>query len=155
QQALERIIAAGQSITVVNPASSYVAGPLKSAAVQPTVAWLVFSPYQMNQINFSQQLSVYATVTVPAPPAVIMMNSKAKAAPGTGYKFTNGYFQGDAGSGNSYTVNNQMDGYNLYFGLAQSAEINGKQATSPLNAIAVLQGQQAMLKPLGQISIFL
>jgi hypothetical protein len=149
--AVQRINAAGQAVTLVQGVSSYVSG----ASVQPAVAWVVFQPFEMNQIQWASEFLVYATVTAPQPGAVVMLNSITRAAAGWTYTFEDGQFNGADGQGVAYNVVNQMSGYEMYFGLAQMVEVNGQEATCPLDAVPVLLGQEGTFQPTGEFSIFL
>jgi len=154
-ESLQKIYHAGQSVTIVNAVSSYVASMLASA--NAAVAWLAFRPLQQNLVAWDPRPQIYATVTQPAPLATILINSITGQPAQTGalYTFAQGFFSGASGQGLTYNAANQMSGYNIYLGLAQQANVNGQQVIAPQNTTPVLQGQQAMFTPQQQISIFL
>jgi len=129
-----------------------------NAFVPPAVAWLVFSPFQQNTIAWSDEYYLYATVTPLQQPNVILINSMTAGSANMNslYAFNQAQFIGSAGgNGAVYAVTNQMSGPQLYFGLAQQAQINGSTEIGPLTAVSVLLGQSIQFNPNAQVSIFL
>lgn len=155
ENGLNTITNANQSVTLVQS----VVSAAETLAVAPpaVVAWLAFQPLENNQIVWSASYYLYATTTALQTNAVIEFNSQTAAAaqPGWIYTFTQGQFNGSAGTGSSYNLSNQTQGSAFGFGLAVSATVNGTTAFAPLNAAPVLYNEEAFFTPQDIVSIFL
>ncbi|XXT20092.1 hypothetical protein WME94_00815 [Sorangium sp. So ce429] len=147
KKGLDAIHAAGQSVALVKGGASPGGA---------TVAWLTFQPFQTNQVTWTESYDVYATTTLLAPNAVILVNSKSGSAE-TGWTYTleDGQFTAAAGgvTGAISVANQAQNG--LSFGLLQQALVNNVAVSGPESAIPVLYNQTTFLTPSTTISIFL
>jgi hypothetical protein len=149
---VQAINAAGQFVTFVK---SITSSPAESGNLP--VAWLSFSPFMSNSVKWQESYYLYATTTVITSGATIQETSQtpAPAQEGPIYTFKQGVFTaGTEGSATTYNMLNSQ-GSGLTFGLAQVASVNGTNVTAPLNAVSVLNGENASFTPIETISVFL
>ncbi|UYI78105.1 MAG: hypothetical protein OGM09_13220 [Fusobacterium varium] len=124
------------------------------------VAWVTFQLWGDNKVTWENKYSVYVSETQKQSRAVIEKASWEEAEPKTKmYSFNNGYFMEEEFSGKSpptaYYVKN-----NYYkpetFGLAQSVKVGEKlYEANPINAMTVLNNEQAYFIPVEKIKVFL
>ena len=147
---LQQIYAANQLVTLAKTSSDIPGGfPL---------VWLTFQPFQLNQIVWNEDYSLYVTGTPLTLGSVITINSLTNGPAQLGwlYAFKSGFFQGQEGQGVNYSAANQTSSTNpLGFGLAQSANVNGVSVLSPVNAVSLPVNQQVAFTPQEKVSIFL
>jgi len=149
---VQAINAAGQFVTFVK---SITSSPAETGNLP--VAWLSFSPFMSNSVTWQESYYLYATTTVITSGATIQETSQtpAPAQEGPIYTFAQGIFTpGAQGSALTYNMLNSQ-GSTLTFGLAQMATVNGNNATAPLNAVTILNNENASFTPIETISIFL
>jgi hypothetical protein len=147
---LQQIYAAGQSVSLARTPSTAPNGF--------PIVWLTFQPFELNQVIWNEDYSIYATGTPLTPGSVITMNSQTEGAaqPGWSYLFRNGIFEGQRGAGSSYSTSNQMNSTNpLAFGLAQAANVNGVNVLAPVNGVPLPVHEEAKFTPVETVSIFL
>ncbi len=146
---VEQIVKAGQQIVITKQVSP-AAGPL---------AWLSFSPYQSNTVQWEDKYSVYTSQTLVQTGATITQLASRQAVSRTAYGFDNNVFSVAAPhaqlSTGSYEIINQS-GRTLTFGLAQGAQLNGSSlGSSAIYAATLLPGQWLDMTPYENINIFL
>jgi hypothetical protein len=149
---LNQIYNAGQAVTLVK---SVVANPLGSGNLP--IAWVTFQPLEVNLVSWIENYNIYATTTSLVAGATIVQTSVTGAPVLTGwmYTFAEGQFTGAVGgSASTYNMTNEQQGM-FNFGLSQQALVNGTQVMAPLNAIPVLNNEQATFTPEESVSIFL
>jgi len=143
---LQEIYSSGKSVALVQ-------------GTQDTpIIWLIFQPFQANQVIWSGLYSIYATGTALTPGNVVFMNSitDGPAQLGRLYNFQNGIFTATQGTAEGYSVANLTSSPDvLNFGLAQAANVNGVSVLSPLIATPVHFNQMASFTPSSAFSIFL
>jgi hypothetical protein len=112
-----QIVQAGQQIVISKQATP--AGP--------PLAWLAFSPYPSNHIEWQDQYSVYTSETLLQSGATISQLANHTAVGGTAYGFNGDVFSVTAPhstlESGTYEVVNQSR-QTLTFGLAQGASLN-------------------------------
>jgi hypothetical protein len=149
---VQALNAAGQFVTFVK---SITSSPAESGNLP--VAWLSFSPFMSNSVGWQESYYLYATTTPIEPGATIQETSQtpAPAQEGPIYTFQQGVFTaGPEGSAPTYNMMNSQ-GSALTFGLAQTATVNGDNATAPVNAVTILNGENASFTPTETVSVFL
>ncbi|MGN0432465.1 MAG: hypothetical protein ACI4EQ_08945 [Lachnospiraceae bacterium] len=125
------------------------------------VAWVCFSPFMNNTIDWENQFAVYASNTEIQQGAEISKLSDLAATTKVVYEFEQAIFQKPAlaaGLGdNTYAVKNKMSDYDgLTFGLAQDVQVNGVGiANNPINAVFVPYGQAISMTPIERIDVYL
>ncbi|MDF7774509.1 hypothetical protein P1X14_04565 [Sphingomonas sp. AOB5] len=120
-----------------------------------TIAWQMFQPLEMNQIDWSDSYQVYATNTQPLIGAQIEMMATAPAQLGWSYTYADGQFTGSAGGSDpqGVEITNQQDP-ELGLGLVQAASVNNVQVEFPTSFLRVLGGESATITPYETITIF-
>jgi len=127
------------------------------------VAWITFSPFEINDVSWSEEYGLYASCSDVTGQAVIQKSSYvANASEQQLYLFTNGTFNlasTDLSLGeNTYEVKNGMPTTTkmLTFGLAQDVTANGiNYAGKPINAVPVMYNESATFTPHERIKIFM
>lgn len=152
---LNAIYGAGQSIALAKGASSIVDVQYAHVTANRPIAWLVFKPYQVNCVTWTECYAVYASSSPLIAGTPIVANANAAAQTGLVYVLKHGQFT-VAGEGPSdvFTTENQV-GNGLSFGLMQQATVNNVSVTTPLCAQPVLYNQSASMAPTTTLSIFL
>lgn len=122
------------------------------------VAWVSFSPFEKNVVQWEEEYGIYASTTEVQDSATIIKTSAVNpATSGVFYPFETGAFgtpTGDAGK-NNYGIENKYS-QQFTFGMAQSVTANGsKFNASPLNAAQVLSQEKAKFKPIEKVQVFL
>ncbi len=159
-QGLDSIYWAKQAVTIVKDVTAFVM-TAESPRTTPTqeylpVAWLEFQPFENNTVTWTETYQIYASHTVLEAGTAIQQLSNTQVQLGRMYTFKNNTFES--------TPSDQLTTYNLKnaqgspfdFGLSQQAVVNGSQsAFAPLNAIPVLNNQQATFSPIETVYIFL
>lgn len=125
------------------------------------VAWVTFSPFMNNTVEWENQFAVYSSNTEVQQGAKISKLSDLAATTKVMYSFEQAIFQkpemvstvGD----NTYAVKNMMDEYDgLTFGLAQDVQVNGQGIVkSPINAVFLPYQQSITMTPIETIDIYL
>ncbi|KDM90239.1 hypothetical protein [Photobacterium galatheae] len=122
------------------------------------VAWVTFSPFEHNEVSWTEQYGVYASSTQVQNGAEIYKTSAVNPATSeVVYPFENGTFGSPQSGGqtNSYGISNQYS-QGFTFGLAQSVTANGNvYDASPLNAVPVLSKQNAIFTPVEKLEVYL
>jgi hypothetical protein len=123
-------------------------GPAASQDVFPKIAWIVFSPFQNNCIEWSDKYYLYAS-SGSAVPGRLEMNAVSRDVmqPDWSYTFENGAFVSRQGAGKGISLMNNMQAPNLRFGLAQGATVNGVSLFNPLNIVPLLYREEMNLTP--------
>lgn len=125
------------------------------------VAWVCFSPFMNNTIEWENQFAIYASNTDVQHGARISKLSDLAATTKVMYGFEQGVFQRPelaASIGeNSYAIKNLMDEYDgLTFGLAQDVQVNGEGIEkNPINAVFVPYQQSITMTPIETVDIYL
>jgi hypothetical protein len=132
-----------------------------TAERKSAVAWVSFTPFEHNIIDWETDFAIYASSGEVQGGATISKLSEKVGQGQINNIFDSGYFnatQPDNTIGaNSYEVTNQnKDNYKLTFGLAQNVSVNGTTfANNPINAIVVPRGHSALMTPVEEIDVFL
>lgn len=121
------------------------------------IAWLVFSPFQTNLIQWNNEYSFFASSTSIVAGNVIFMNASSSVQSSLLYSFSSDGF--------SVLSTNALQGYfnlkNLQsdlssFGLAQEVEINGAQVgLQAVNMVTILNNQEANFQSSETVCVFL
>lgn len=126
------------------------------------VAWLTFDPMMGNNVSWNEEYEIYASATEMTGGATIKKSSYHAAMCGIRkYIFnTSGYFDEVSCTEdikNAYYMENMYEKNQIMtFGLAQSANVNGKEKTlNPINAMPVAYNNRAHFIPIVRIKIFL
>ena len=153
---LQKIYSAGQFVTLVKSGISDVMARDHNNSETQHVVWIAFQPLETNLVSWIENYYLYATTTVLRFGNTITMNSVTDVPVQTGwiYTFEQGHFKSNAGSGDTFNAENQMNEF-FSFGLAQQATVNNISTIAPLNAVTVLFNEEAIFSPQEQISIFL
>lgn len=144
---LERLYSTGSYVVIDKPTKDR----------PPNVAWLVFKPLQMNNVNWEEQYGIYAsTVQIQNGARLTKMSQTEFPAVENKIYTLNaaGVFTGPSGVGTeaSFTaVNNYNNlptlGY-LTFGLYQDANVNGQSVVgNAISAVQVLYESIAVMTP--------
>ena len=125
------------------------------------VAWVTFTPYIHNSVDWSTEFALYASTSLSQNGATINKLSDKMASPKLNYIFDEAIFQKakavpSLGS-NTFAVTNEMaEEPALTFGLAQNVNVNNTAyANHPINAILVPRGQTAEMTPIERIDVYL
>ncbi|MEI8593212.1 hypothetical protein [Photobacterium sp. Hal280] len=122
------------------------------------VAWVTFSPFEHNEVSWTEKYGVYASSTQVQSGAQIYKTSAVNpATTEVMYPFEDGTFGSpeNGGQSNSYGISNRYS-QGFTFGLAQSVVANGNVfEASPLNAVSVLSRQNAIFTPVERLEVFL
>jgi hypothetical protein len=146
---VEQIVQAGQQIVISKQVTPN----------GPPLAWLAFSPYQSNTVEWQDQYSVYTSQTSIQSGATISQVANQTAVSRTAYLFNDNVFSATAphstlGNG-TYEVVNQSSKM-LTFGLAQGASLNGSTlGSNAVFAASVLPGQWLDMTPSETLNVFL
>ncbi|MGD0152697.1 MAG: hypothetical protein ABSC17_02885 [Thermacetogeniaceae bacterium] len=133
---------------------------IKSTSSGSNLAWVVFDPFEQNEIDWTEGYYVYASKSEIQSGALIKKVSFKQANSGESYAFRNSIFEtglpGDTGI-NSYKVYNlNAPPERLIFGLAQDVKVNGKKYdVNPINADPVLYSHSDVITPIERVSIFM
>ncbi len=125
------------------------------------VAWVTFSPFEINTVSWQETYGVYASNTVMEGTAKIEKSSYAQASEKQCYNFEFGTFNAPVADkdlpSNTYEVKNaMMTPSQLTFGLAQDVVANGvSYEGSPINAVQIMSNESATFTPHERISIFM
>lgn len=123
-----------------------------------SVAWVTFSPFEFNTINWQENYSVYASTTQVQNGATIAKASYTNAVDGYVYDFGSGIFAKNPDLStdvDSYQIINTTTS-KLTFGLAQDVVVNSSSIqAAPINAATVLAGQNAIFTPFEKVQILL
>ena len=122
------------------------------------VAWVAFTPFENNVIEWKEEYGVYASTTEAQAGAEIIKTSAVNpATSGVFYPFETGAFdspEGDAKQ-NNYGIENKYS-QQFTFGIAQSVTANGnKFNANPLNAVPVMSKEKATFTPIEKLTVFL
>lgn len=155
---LELINDAGKRVVLVkeNGEGSFSSG----SEFIDDVAWVTFQLWGDNKVTWENKYSVYVSETQKQSGAVIDKASWEEAEPKTKmYLFNDGYFMGEQFSGESHPTAYYVKN-NYYkpetFGLAQSVKVGEKlYEANPINAMTVLNNEQAYFIPIEKIKVFL
>ena len=149
---LSKISAAGQAVTLVRDTAALI-----ESSVPLQVAWQVFAPLQINEIDWADQYYGFATTARLHIGAVVTMNSRSGAPMPVGSvaTFYNGQFTSVAGTGARYAISNATSNGDFCFGLAQIAVVNGTSVLAPVCVMSILTNETAHINPRESISIFL
>ncbi|MDR1184531.1 MAG: hypothetical protein LBK67_07020 [Coriobacteriales bacterium] len=148
---LDAIYAAKQHVIIVK----------HTAERKSAVAWVSFTPFEHNTVEWGGDFVLYASSGETQGGATISKLSERLGQCETDAIFDNGYFSvvrpNSAIGPNSYEVtNNDRDDAKLTFGLAQSVSVNGTAFVNhPINAVIVPRGHSAVLTPVEEIDVFL
>jgi hypothetical protein len=146
--------------------ANVVVAKSSDAPTPPNVAWVVFHPFENNQLEWEEEYGIYASNTDLVNGALItkMSQSEFPAQDGKIYEFTpNGFFGPPSPGGvpGSFTsINAYKDPYTgkayLTFGLFQDADINGARAKAlPVSAAVVPYAQKVTMTPCTTIYLWL
>lgn len=146
---VEQIVKAGQQVVMMKQVTGN-GTPL---------AWLAFSPYQSNTVNWQDQYAVFASQSQIQSGATISQLASRNATQRTAYGFDNNIFNVAPArsvlTSGMYETINQSD-HTLTFGLAQAATLNGTDVGSnALFAGSLLPGQWLDMTPYETVSVFL
>lgn len=127
------------------------------------VAWLVFRPFQENQVSWNDQAGLYASATPRLPGAILsLLSATGPVESGFSYTFgASGAFGGPGAppvSPGQYGAVNSYEGVlgPLTFGLTLSAMVNGRPQNSlPVNAVPLAAGGQIALQPSSEVYVWL
>jgi hypothetical protein len=160
ENAVSSIVQAMQAVTIVKVVTSIVmtADGSKTTTTQGylPVAWLEFQPFETNTVTWTETYQIYASNTVLVAGTPLQQLSNAQVQLGMMYTFeTNTFNESSCDQSATYNLKNAQ-GTKFNFGLSQQAIVNGSQsAFAPLNAIPVLNNQQATFSPIDTVYIFL
>lgn len=142
---------AKQSVTLIKQTFS-------TTSNNSSVAWVTFNPFEINNVNWEENYTVYASTTQVQNGASILKSSYTDAVDGFVYNFGSGVFLKNPNlstEADSYEIINTTTG-KLTFGLAQDVKVNGSSVqAAPINAATVLAGQNAIFTPLEKVQILL
>ncbi|MGI4764935.1 MAG: hypothetical protein ACRYGP_07695 [Janthinobacterium lividum] len=146
---VKQINDANQQITIVKSTST--------AGKEKPVAWISFEAMNAISVTWTEEYFIYASLSKIEDDMKIV-ESSATDDPiefSELYKFSSDVFSMEAGgSDGMYTAKN--DGGKTYtMGLAQSAIVNGKAVSAPINAVSVLNAEEGTFKPRIKLSVFL
>ena len=125
------------------------------------VAWISFSPFEINEVSWEETYGLYASTSDISGKARISKASYTEASEKQSYVFENGIFQPpvtDASlQGNTYEIaNNVSEKAMLTFGLAQNIIANGVNYEGhPINAVQVMAHESATFTPHEKIRVFM
>lgn len=129
---------------------------------QPNVAWVSFSPFENNTIEWESEYSIYASSTSLQGGARIDKMSAISGITQLNHKFESAIFTREKAENpmvglNTHIVTNNMQGYSdLTFGLAQNIEVNGKKYSShPINAVSLPYQHSVEITPTEKIDVYL
>lgn len=159
--AVSSIVQAGQAITIVKAVTCFVmtadGSKLKTTQNYLPTAWLQFQPFENNTVTWTETYQLYASNTQLKAGIRIQQLSHTQVQLGWMYTFEGNIFNGSQPCAQltTYNLKNEQ-GTTFNFGLSQQAIINDSQsAFAPLNAVPVLNNQQATLSPTETVYIFL
>jgi len=136
------------------------------AGASPNVAWLVFDPYQGNEVTWEETYGIYASpeTRIQNGATITRLNELYPAVSGVYYNFLSSmnFSEPQSGSGappqGTYQVNNRMPAASfpaLTFGLQQRASINGGDfGPSPINVAVVPASLTAQFTPLTRVVVW-
>jgi hypothetical protein len=133
---------------------------VKSTSNGKRVAWVTFSPFEINRIEWTEKFALYASPCEARSGATILKMSDCIAQQQVNSTLERGWFSNftpDNLPANTFKVtHNNADGKVLTFGLAQSVKVNNRSYyNSPINAVALAHGDSVMLSPIGKIEVYL
>jgi len=160
QAAVQEITEAGQAITLAQDVTSFVeSGDTREAVTsKPSVAWLAFSPFENNTVQWNDEVNLYASTGSLTVGSVLTVNSQTTDPVQLGdlYPFQGGLF-GTASTGvtGSYGAANQEQGTAYLFGLLAAATVNDTATSGPLDAADVLYDENGYFYPATNVYVFL
>jgi len=148
---VKALLAAGQHVTIVKS----VAG-----GGSTTVAWLAFSPFNSNDVTWTESYYIYSTTSSLTAGTTLRQASETDdpAILGHLYELSGNVFA-DQGSqsiyAGQYAATNQNGQNNLAFGLSQDALVNGADVLAPICAIPVRNTNTATFVPSQNLSVYM
>jgi hypothetical protein len=148
---VKSLLAAGQRVTIVKS----VAG-----GGSTTVAWLAFSPFNSNDVTWTESYYIYSTTSSLTAGTMLKQASETDdpAILGHWYALSGNVFA-DEGSqsiyAGQYAAINENGQNNLSFGLSQDALVNGADVLAPICAIPVLNTNVATFVPSQNLSVYM
>jgi len=122
------------------------------------VAWVTFSPFEINTVSWEENYGVYASNTIMEDKAKIEKSSFSPASEKQGDSFTSGSISPQEAdkdlASNTYEVKNaMMEPSQLTFSLAQDVEANDVSEGSSINAVQIMFNEP--ITPHDKVSIFI
>lgn len=131
-----------------------------SSGSQSALAWLSISPFEKNQITWSNTFGLYVSNTkVEAGAKIFKISAQNPASDQHCYPFRNGIFieprKLEEPFRNKYQIKNET-AQDLTFGLTQGIVFNGnKFDANPLNAVTVFENETATFSAIEKVKVYL
>jgi hypothetical protein len=141
-------------LKILHDTNSNVVVAKPTLGSDPSIAWVVFRPFENNSMSWLEQYGIYASNVEPVNGAILTQMSKTgyPAQDRSLYPFTSDGSFGDrvpgGAAGSYYTKNEYINEHKvLTFGLFQEAVVNGEKTSSAISAAPVMHNYKATMTP--------